>query len=294
MDYRDLVFLSVAENLSISKASKELFISQPAVTNHIKKLEERLQVRLFDRKGNRIYLTATGSNVYASLKQIKQAYDDMEFRITEMQNTHKGSLHIGASSSIAQYYLPHVVAAYNKRYPHIEIFLYNANSFQVEQQLLADEINLALVENKVSHPNIHYTEFLTDEIVVVTGSTSVYARKKSLQLSDLLKIPLVLREKGSGTLEVIKDTLQKQGVAFEQLPVSMHLGSTEAIKNFLIGFDGIALLSEKSIEKELRLKELTKLKIKGVDFTRSFRVAQRQGEQNHIAKHFISFLLTYK
>ncbi|MBZ0242142.1 MAG: LysR family transcriptional regulator, partial [Bacteroidales bacterium] len=227
MDYRDTVFLSVAENLSFSKAAEELFISQPAVTNHIKELEIKLKVALFERKGNKIYLTKAGALVYNHLKKIRQSYSALEFDLQRLNDAYKGVLRIGASSTISQYLIPEVIASFHKRYPEIELYLLNGNSFEMEQKLLENEIELALVENQASHSNIKYIDFLDDEIVAVTGSDSVYAKRKLLSIADMQELPIVLREKGSGTLQVINKVLSKHHIVLEKLNTIIHLGSTE-------------------------------------------------------------------
>lgn len=293
MDYRDKVFLAVAESLNFSKAAKELFISQPAVTKHIKELESKLNIALFKRIGNKVFLTRAGKMTYAYLVKINQQYEQLEFELGRMNDTFKGTLRIGASSTISQYLIPKVIAAFHKRYPKIELFLFNGNSFEMEQLLFENKIEIALVENDSSQLNIRYTDFLDDEIISVTGSQSAYSKLKSISLSDFQHIPIVLREKGSGTLEVIQKQLTKNNIKFDNLNILIHLGSTESIKNFLCDFDGIALVSEKSIEKELLLKQVTKIPIKGVHFNRKFRIAFRQGQESLSSKLFAEYLLKY-
>jgi len=293
MDYRDKVFLAVAESLSFSKAAEALFISQPAVTKHIKELESKLNSALFERKGNKVYLTKAGKLSYNYLKEISHQYDELELELGRMNDTFKGTLRIGASSTISQYLIPKVIAAFHKRYPKIELFLFNGNSFEMEQKLLQNDIEIALVENNSSQSNIKYIDFLDDEIVAVTGTQSVYAKLKSISLLDFQQIPIVLREKGSGTLEVIQKQLLKHNISFENLNILIHLGSTESIKNFLHDFDGIALVSEKSIEKELLLNQVIRIPIKGIQFNRKFRIALRQGQEAFSSKLFSEALLKY-
>jgi len=293
MDYRDKVFLKVAENLSFTKAAKELFISQPAVTKHIKELESRLKTSLFERKGNQIFLTRSGKLTYDYLVNIARLYDDLYFEIGRLNKHFKGHLKIGASSTIAQYVLPKVLAGFHKPYPNIELFMYNGNSFQMEQKLLEGKIDLALVENNTSHPDLKYIDFLDDELLIVTGKNSVFAKQKNISLKALYKIPIILREKGSGTLEVIKNAFQQKNIDFQQLNILIHLGSTEAIKNFLVNFNGIAILSEKSIEKELQLKELHIIRIKQLHITRRFRIAHKYGHLPAIPQLFLNYLERY-
>lgn len=294
MDYRDSVFLSVAEHLSFSKAAEALHISQPAVSRHIKELEQRYDASLFERKGNRIYLTGAGEKVYHAFKEIAQHYRNLDFEMGELHNAQAGEIRVGASSTIAQYVIPRVMASFHKRYPHIRLLLMNGNSFEMEQLLLDNRIDLALVENLSSQTGIRYRDFLHDELIVVTGKSSLYAERATIEKEDLLQIPLVLREEGSGTLEVIRQYFAQQKILFEDLNTLIHLGSTESIKNFLLDFNGLAIVSEKAVRNELYLKTLVKLQVTGITFPRTFRIAHKIGHKSRQAEQFEQFLLNYE
>ncbi len=291
MDYRDSVFLSVAEHLSFSKAAEALHISQPAVSRHIKELEQRYDASLFERKGNRIYLTGAGEKVYHAFKEIARHYRNLDFEMGELHNAQAGEIRVGASSTIAQYVIPRVMASFHKRYPHIRLLLMNGNSFEMEQLLLDNRIDLALVENLSSQTGIRYRDFLHDELIVVTGKSSLYAERATIEKEDLLQIPLVLREEGSGTLEVIRQLLTHHQVRFEDLNTLIHLGSTESIKNFLLDFNGLAIISEKAVRNELYLKTLVKLQVTGITFPRTFRIAHKTGHKSRQTELFEQFLL---
>jgi LysR family transcriptional regulator, transcriptional activator of the cysJI operon len=293
MDYRDSVFMSVAENLSFSKSANDLNISQPAVTRHIKELEKHYKTNLFERKSNKIYLTKAGEKVYNAFKIIAQQYRNLDFEIGQMHNSISGEFKIGASSTISQYVIPKVIASFHKRYPKIQIYLMNGNSFEMENLLLDNKIDIALVENYSSQSCIRYRDFLDDELIVVTGKDSVYAKRENITRDDLLQIPIVLREQGSGTLEVIKQTLLQQNIGFENLNTLIHLGSTESIKNFLQDFDGLAIVSEKAVQTELYLKTLVKLKVTGFTISRKLRIAYKLGHKSQQVELFENFLLSY-
>lgn len=293
MDYRDSVFISVAENLSFSKAANDLHISQPAITRHIKELEERYKTTLFERKGNKIYLTTAGEKVYHAFKKISQQYRNLDFEIGQLHHNFSGEFKLGASSTISQYVIPKIIASFHKRYPQIQIYLLNGNSFEMEKLLLDNKIDLALVENQSTQSGVQYTNFLDDELIIVTGKNSVYAKHDTIRLQDLTQIPIVLREQGSGTLEVIQHTLKKQNIHFEQLNTLIHLGSTESIKNFLQDFDGLAIVSEKAVQNELYLQTLVKIKIVGFSISRKFRIAYKQGHKSKQVELFENFLVDY-
>ncbi|WP_282038771.1 LysR substrate-binding domain-containing protein [Saccharicrinis aurantiacus] len=293
MDYRDKVFLVVAENLSFSKAASELFISQPAVTKHIKELERKLQISVFERKGNRIYLTKAGKLAYSNLKKIEQLYQNMEFEIGRLNDTFKGELTLAASSTISNYILPKMMASFHKRYPKIQLDLISGNSFKVEQALMNNEVNVGLLENDTVHSDLKYSKFMDDELLVVTGVKSIYAKRKQISLSEFKEMPLVLREKGSGTLEVVMTKLKEAGVLAEELNTLIHLGSTEAIKSFLHDFDGIAIVSEQSVLNELHQNRIIRLNVKGLIINRELRVVMRHGYENKLASMFINFVNQY-
>jgi len=293
VDFRDQVFLSVAENLSFSKAAEELFISQPAVTKHIKELESKLNITLFERKRNKVYLTKAGKLTYRYLIKIKELYSELEFDLGRLNEAFMGTLKLGASSTISQYLIPPVIASFHHKYPQIKLDIFSGNSFEMEQKLLKNQIDMALVENADSLTELKYINFYQDEIVGVTSNKSMYSKRRSLSVSDIQNIPLVLREKGSGTLEVIQKALSQKGIDLEKLNILIHLGSTEAIKNFLPGFDGIALVSEKALEKELQSKNLVKIKVSDLTISRYFRMAFRHGSELNIPKLFSDFLTNY-
>lgn len=293
MDYRDTVFITVAENFSFSKAAGILNISQPAVTRHVKELEARYNTNLFERKGNKIYLTQAGEKVYSAFKQIYRQYRELEFEINQLHNDICGEFKIGASSTISQYVIPKVIASFHKRYPNIQLVMINGNSFEMEKRLLNDEVDLIFVENHSSQSGIRYKDFLNDELIFVVGAKSIYAKREKISREDLLQIPIVLREQGSGTLEVIKDALTEQGIKFEQLNTIIHLGSTESIKNFLLEFDGLAIISEKAVSNELSLKNLVKLQPADITIKRKFRIATKLGHKSHQVELFENFLDAY-
>jgi len=293
MDYRDKVFLSVAEHLSFSKAAEDLNISQPAVTKHIKELEIKFNANLFDRLGNKVYLTYAGQKAYNALKEIEKQYRDLNFEIGQISNSISGEFIIGASSTISQYVIPKAIASFLKQYPKIQIHLLNGNSFDMEKLLLENKVDMALVENYSSQPGISYKNFMDDELILVTGTNSVYAKRKHINKEDLRQLPLVVREHGSGTLEVINEALTGQGFDIEKLNTVIHLGSTESIKNFLLDFDGLAIVSEKAVLTELYINNLVRLKVRDFSIPRKFRIALKRGHKASQVELFENFLLSY-
>ncbi len=289
-DFRLKVFFTVAKHLSFTKASNELLISQPAITKHIKEIETKLAIRIFERKGTRIALTPAGKILYEKTKKIFEIYKELEYEIGTLRKQYTGNLVIGASSTIAQWVIPVVLSKFKEAYPSIKISLVNGNSTQIENALFEGKIDLGIVEGNRRRKGLRYTFFKNDILKPVVSSKSKYSGLDTISVKELLKIPLLLREHGSGTLDVILKTLhEKAKINLSDLNVLMHLGSTESIKTYLHHSDAMAIISCPAIKKEVEAGILKTVKLKGIKFKRNFRFVCNQGGQRGLAKKFMSF-----
>lgn len=293
MDYRERVFMTVAEHLSFSNAASVLFISQPAVTKHVKELEQKFGIALFERKGNHVFLTKAGALLYDHLQKIDQLYSELDDEISSLKGESEGTLHLGASSTIAQYVLPKILADFQRRHSKLHISVVSGNSLTMERLLLDREIDIALVENGSGNAALHYLPFMEDRIVPVAGTTSVYGRRGRLSVQDLQSVPLILREQGSGTLQTLMQSFNQLGIQTDQLNVLIRLDATEAIKDFLRHTEGIAFTSERAIVQELQWGFLRKIEIRNVVIKRFFRIAQLPEPAFSYQQKFIDFVLGY-
>ncbi len=292
-DFRLKVFYTVAKRLNFTKAAEELFITQPAVTKHIKEIENHYKIKLFDRKGTKIKLTVAGEILLQYAEEIFGLYRNLEFELNSLQQRHNGRLRIGASTTIAQYVLPPVLAAFHKKFNDIKVVLTINNTEQIEQSLQNGDIDFGIIEGQSKNSLFKYTKFIKDEIVLTANSNHPLAKKGNVRSTDLLKIPLLLREPGSGTLEVITHALKLLGIKLSQLQIEMRLGGNESIKSYLLNSDSLAFLSIHSIIKELRNKELSIVDIKGLTIERHFYFIQQKGEIGSVADLFMKFASSY-
>lgn len=289
MDFRLKTFVSVARHRSFTRAAHELFVTQPAVTRHIKELEAQVGASLFDRSRGGITLTKAGEAMLYHAEKILDSYRRMQFDLNLLTGNFSGELRLGASSTIAQYVLPPYLARFSGRYPEIRTTLDTGNTRQMVQALFSHSIDLALVEGEARHAGIHYQPFMRDELVLVTGSRSAYASRDTIKPEELTTLPIVLRENGSGTLEVIERRLGEHHIKPSALNVIMQMGSTEGIKSFLANYDCVALLSIQAVTRELLSDTLTVIDIDGLSFEREFAFATLQGVPGTIAESFIRF-----
>lgn len=166
-DFRLKAFYSVAKNLSFTRAAKELFVSQPAITKHINELERQYSVRLFDRTGGKIMLTDAGRLMLEHCSRILDEYNRMEYDMNLLNERSSGHISIGASTTVAQYVLPQILAEFTERFPQIEVSLTNGNSRDIENALLNHDIDLGMVEGITHSAGLQYEPFLEDELVAI-------------------------------------------------------------------------------------------------------------------------------
>lgn len=283
------VFLAVAQQKSFSKASQVLYISQPAISKHIKSLEEFYKTKLFDRKGIHIELTEAGRILLEKLVEVKRIQEQVEFEISTIKDVlqAKGVLKLGASTTVSLYILPKVLSAFNQHYPHIHITSLNRNSELVLEALLNQDIDIGIIEGRAKLTHVDYQPFLTDRVVAVCSKKSPIAKKKTYNIKDILTMPVAIRERGSGTLATLKYSLEKNKIKLSDLDIKVRLGGTEALKNFLIESDSLGFLPHRSIIKELKYGELTEIHFEGLHVERNFYFVQRKGENSGLNKSFI-------
>jgi len=288
-DFRLQVFQTVAKRLNFTKAAAELYISQPAVTKHIQELEHYFKVKLFDRNGSRIKLTSAGEILLQHTEQLFAIYRNLEFEMNHITSQRSGKLRLGASTTVAQYVLPPVLAAFHKKFNEVQVTLTTNNTEQIEQALNNKEIDLGIIEGHSKNAAIKYTEFLKDEIVLVSADKNPLAKKEIILPKDLINIPLLLQEPGSGTLDVIAHALKKIGLKLRDLKIEMQLASTESMKSYLLHSNSMAFLSIHSILSELKRNEFRIIDIKGLSIERFFYFIQLQGHGDALPELFMKF-----
>jgi len=207
-----------------------------------------------------------------------------------LKGASEGLLRIGASSTITQYVIPPALARFNKQFLGIGLTLINGNTEFIENQLLENKIDLGIVEGKLTNPDIRYSTFLNDELLVFTSAQNKTVPSE-VSVDQFTQLPLVLRERGSGTLEIIEKNLQEHQISPKQMNVLLFLGSTEAIKSFIKTGNGVGIVSRFAIEQELSSHIFRLIDIPEIKFYRQFNFISPQGpEPVGLAKLFLNFV----
>jgi DNA-binding transcriptional LysR family regulator len=273
-NFRLKVFRTVAQHSSFRKAAEQLFITQPAVTLQIKALEEDLGVRLFDRRGNQIFLTAQGTRLLGHAKQMEALVAEAERDLAEGEGQLSGELALGASTTIAQYVLPRLIGPFLLENPRVRLSLQSGNTEQIARLLMDGAIALGLIEGPARHREVRTEPFMEDEMVLIAP---VNAEMDRFTRDRLRSTNLVMREQGSGSRRVIEMALGKVGIKSKHFATVMNLDSSEAIKSAVEAGLGVGFVSRWAIAKELELGILKIVEVPGLRVTRSFTLARPSG-----------------
>jgi DNA-binding transcriptional LysR family regulator len=293
-DHKLKVFCTVAETRSFSKTSEIIHLTQPAVSLQIQALEEMYETKLFDRSSSRVTLTPAGEVLYKYAKEILTLYSSAEKVIGEMTGLVKGSITIGAGTTIGNYLLPSIITDFRKTHPKIKVHLFVANMQRVIELLNAGNINLGLVEGDVKRQKIVVEKLLSDELLLIAPPHHPWAKRKEVSISELIEEPFILREAGSGTRQTIEKFLARHGITPQSMKVSMVLGSTEAIKAAVENGLGVSIISRWAARKENKYGTLNMLSFKEEKMLRNFSlITYKNSVSSHAVEEFLTYLKSY-
>jgi DNA-binding transcriptional LysR family regulator len=288
MDVRDFeVFLALVKHLNFTRAGEEVHLSQPSVSVRIRRLEEELQVKLFDYVGKKVVLLEAGRLLEPYARHAVTALDNARQAIREFQGLERGSLRIGASTTPGMYLVPRIIAKFHGQHPKIAIRLSIKNTGQVEEGIIKNEFDLGFVGGHLISDEIEMLPWLTDELVLVVPPDHTLARRKQIKLSKLAKERFIYREPGSATRAVVEKKMRELNLPLE---AAVELGNPEAVKQAVIGGLGIAFLSKFAIEMELKAKSLMAVKIRGVRINRELKIIHPNGR--HLSRAAIALIET--
>lgn len=273
-EHQLIVFMTVAEKSSFSESAKRLHMAQSTVTAQIKSLESELNTQLFTRTTKHVALTEAGRMLYSHAKNILQTIDQAKKEIDSLTNTVSGPLKIAASLTIGEYVLPKILGTMKQKFPRIQLSMNIMNTEQIIARVRDRLADIGLVEGLVEASDLHLQPFQMDELVLITSPQFNHpslSEENSTALHDvLLDTPLILREQGSGTRQVLEQRLQEQGVDLTELRPFLELGSTEAVKGAVAENLGVSVISASTIEKELALQQLCAYSISDLNLKRYY------------------------
>ncbi|MGB8956008.1 MAG: selenium metabolism-associated LysR family transcriptional regulator [Tumebacillaceae bacterium] len=286
-----VVFVTVAEKKNFSRAAEALSLTQPAISQQIHTLEEYYGTKLFERTSKRVELTRAGETLLPYAKHILDLTQVAKDAVNDLAGKVTGKLTIGASLTIGEYILPHMLAEYTKRFPDVEVSVLIANTEEIGVMALDHSIDIGVVEGKVQHRNLRLTPFLEDQMVLIAPPRHPLADAEEVSRDDLASQPFILREAGSGTRVVAEEVLHELGVHPAKV---VSLGSTQSIKAGVEAGIGLAILSKWCVRKELRSGSLHQLRMPHFRFTRDLAVLEHTSRtQTRAVSEFVELVRAF-
>ncbi|EAT16205.1 selenium metabolism-associated LysR family transcriptional regulator [Desulfuromonas acetoxidans] len=295
MDIRRLeVFCKVVDLGSFTRAAEAALLSQPSVSEHIRTLEEHYNEKLIDRLGRRAQPTHAGKILYQYARRIIQLKDEADQAIKQFQGNLSGKLAVGASTIPGAYLLPTMIDSFKSSYSSIELMLKISGTTAVVEDILKGTLELGLIGTLWKDQRVECEEMFSDELVLTVYPDHPWAKKSSVYPGELLEMPFILREPGSGTRIEMTQGLKKAGVEVPHFQVVAEVGSNEAVRQGVRSRIGVAILSSLSVAEDVERGSLVTVPIEGVSMPRSFYLVQRRNRQlsplatafyNHLKEH---------
>ncbi len=277
---------AIARHGSFTRAAEELELTQPTVSQQIKRLTQIIGLPLFEQLGKQIYLTAAGQEVLTASAIISEKFAELEIAIDELKGLKQGRINLVASTT-AKYFVPRLLGTFRRKHPDIELALHITNQEGVLDRLAKNQDDLYFTGRPPSDLDIDLRPILDNPLVVVAPSNHPLAGKPNIALKELATEPFIFREAGSGTRSVVEHFLAENRVVVD---VAIEISSNEAIKQAIAGGLGISVLSQHSLDLEAQNGLLTILNVEGFPIQRHWYVIYPKGKQLSVAAQtFLDF-----
>jgi DNA-binding transcriptional LysR family regulator len=271
-----LVFQTVCEQLSYSRAAELMALTQPAVSQQIRQLEELIDQPLFEYVGKKLYLTEAAEHLFHATHDIFQRFDELDMQLSELRGALKGDLRIAAESS-AKYLMPHLLAAFQQRHPEIRPILNVFNRAQVIRRMSDNRDDLVIMTAVPEEMSLEFMPFLNNPIIAVANPQHPLVRMGApVSLKALQEYTLLIRETGSGTRKACEEFFQQKRMHFSR---TMELNSHEAQREGVSAGLGIAFLPRHCVHRELNDGSLVELPVKELPLFRSWCLVHPRGKR---------------
>lgn len=278
------VFLAVARTGSVSAAASALHMSQSAVSGALLELERQFDLQLFDRRGKRLALSALGGALRPRAEALWAQALELERALQNQQDVHR--LRLGATLTIGNYLAAPLMARFLRAHPGAQLSLAVANTEEIARLVVNFEIDVALIEGEISHPDLQLGPWRSDELVVFCAPSHPFARKRSLLDADLKKASWIVRERGSGTRQTFDRAMHG---LLPELDIALALEHTEAIKGAVEAGLGVGCVSRLALQTEFARGTLKPCRVPHRDFTRQFFfLLHKQGHRSAAIERWVA------
>jgi DNA-binding transcriptional LysR family regulator len=274
-------FVRAAETLNFSEAAKQLHMSQPTASHHIKMLERELGVTLFIRTNTGLDLTEAGKVLLPWARRLLHDTNNMQAMMASIQDDVVGELRIACSTTAGKYVLPQMAARFCKRFPGVKVRVMACTPEDVSLQLLEGEAHIGVLSREVPDAGLESQEFFRDTITLIVPANHRWAFRKVVEASELLEEPLILREETSGTRRVVLSELAKFDIGLDDMNIFMELGNAEAIVRTVAAGYGVAFVSKLATACPLERGNVVDIDVDGLNLKRTIYMARKAHGSPH-------------
>jgi DNA-binding transcriptional LysR family regulator len=292
MDIQRLeTFLWAAEYLSFSEAAKQLHITQPTISHHIKVLESELGVKLFDRSGQRLQLTEAGRSLLPWARKLIQDSNDLQEMASSLQEGVIGHLRIACSTTAGKYILPQMAARFSKRHPGVRVSILACTPELAIPQVMEGEANLGVVSFEPQDENVEHQPFFEDNVTLIVPASHPWAIRRTIDPEELLKENIILREGTSGTRRMMLSELATFDIGLDDLSVFLELGNAEAIVRTVAAGYGVSFVSTLASACPLDRGNIVEVEVRGLNLRRTiYMIRNGVDSSNRPQETFWSFI----
>ncbi len=287
--YQLRAFFEAAKSMNFTIAAKNLFVSQPAVTTQIKLFEKYCNLRLFKRRGRRMYLTSEGETLFYYAEKVFELEKEIEKVIKDFHGLNRGHVRLGTTKTTVKYSIDSIILLFHKSFPDIKIKVQEGTSMDMLQSVLDFRNDLALVAHIEDNPNIDFTVLGKEEVFLIVAPSHYLANRNNISFNELAGVPVIMKELGSGTRKLVDYCFERSGVKPEML---IETNKVEFIMELVKQGEGISFLARRVIEKEITECALKAIPIKPERLFLNVGIAYLNDQQlSPAAKAFLDFLL---
>ena len=290
MDTRQLAaFCEVVDRRSFSEAAARLGVTQPAVSQQVRALEQRLGTQLLDRSGRRVEPTEAGLQLYRGAQRMLAFEEQLLEELGEPEGPLRGTLEIGASTGPAAIVLPLLLCEFQRANADVRVEL-SVSDTQSVVELVADRrLELGIVGAARRHRSVAFEPFFRDEVILVTPPGHSFAGK-TIDLDDLSQGPLIVMQQGAGVRQMVEDELRKSGRKLRDLEAPLELGLQESVRSAVQAGYGVSFISRRAVESDLAAGTLAEARVRGLDLEREIWIARAAGRTgSSAAQAFVMF-----
>jgi DNA-binding transcriptional LysR family regulator len=290
MDTRQLAaFCEVVERRSFSEAAARLGVTQPAVSQQVRSLEQRLGAQLLDRSGRRVEPTEAGLRLYRGAQKLLLLEEQLLEEIAEPDAPLRGTLELGASTGPAAIVVPLLLCEFQRSNPELRVQLSVFDTQSVVEQVAERRLELGIVGAARRHRSVAFEPFFRDEVILACPPGHPFAGR-TVELAGLDQGPLILMQHGAGVRQMVEDELRRSGRKVRDLEAPLELGLQESVRSAVQAGYGVGFISRRAVESELAAGTLAEARVRGLDLARDISIVRAAGRAgSNATQAFLAF-----